>query len=87
MCDFFAYTGIAVAVSHNEVEGGTGLASVLIHGAAAILKNLLAQVCTLLRLLLEQQVAKLHKTHILTRHVDVHKSLWFVSAVATPVNK
>ena len=59
-----AYTGIAVAVSHDEVEGGTGLAPVLIDGAAAVLEHLLAQVCTLLRLLLKQQVPKLHtNTH------------------------
>lgn len=57
-----AYTGIAVAVSHGEVEGGTGLTPVLINGAAAVLKHLLAQVCTLLCLLLKQQVPKLH-TH------------------------
>lgn len=54
------YTGIAVAVSHDEVKGGTGLAPVLIDRAAAVLKHLLAQVRTLLCLFLKQQVPKLH---------------------------
>lgn len=59
-----AYTGIAVAVSHDEVEGGTGMGPVLIHRAAAVLKYLLAKVCTLFCLLLKQQVPKLHtNTH------------------------
>lgn len=60
------YTGIAVAVSHDKVECGTGLAPVLIDRAAAVLKNLLAQVCTLLCLLLKQQLPKLH-THTHTQ--------------------
>lgn len=55
-----AYTGVAVAVSHDEVECSTGLTPVLINGAAAILKHLLAKVRTLLCLLLKQQVPKLH---------------------------
>lgn len=58
------YTGVAVAVSHDEVERSTGLTPVLINGAAAVLKHLLAKVRTLLCLLLKQQVPKLHtQTH------------------------
>lgn len=69
-----AYTGIAVAVSHDEVEGGTGLTPVLIDRAAAVLKHLLAQVRTLLRLLLKQQVPKLHtNTH---RPTKTHKVVY-----------
>lgn len=59
-----AYAGVAVAVSHGEVEGGTGLTPVPIHGAAAVLEHLLAQVCTLLRLLLKQQVPKLRTGNV-----------------------
>lgn len=59
-----AYAGVTVAVSHDEVEGGTRLTPVAVHGAAAVLKHLLAQVCTLLRLLLKQQVPKLHTGNV-----------------------
>lgn len=59
-----AYAGVAVAVSHDEVEGGTGLTPVPVHGAAAVLEHLLAQVCTLLRLLLKQQVPKLRTGNV-----------------------
>lgn len=70
-----AYTGVAVAVSHDEVEGGTGLTPVLIDRTAAVLKHLLAQVCTLLCLLLKQQVPKLQSNRQITRTViyaDTH---------------
>lgn len=64
------YTGVAVAVSHDEVERSTGLTPVLINGAAAVLKHLLAKVRTLLCLLLKQQVPKLHAQ---TMQGDTHK--------------
>lgn len=67
-----SYTGIVVAVSHDEVEGGTGLTPVLIDGAAAVLKDLLAQVSTLLCLLLEQKIPKLYTEKRMTpgKHVN-----------------
>lgn len=61
---WFAYAGVAEAVSHDEVEGGAGLAPVLVDGAAAVLEHLLAQVGALLRLLLEQQVSELDADNI-----------------------
>lgn len=77
---WFAYAGVAEAVSHDEVEGGAGLAPVLVDGAAAVLEHLLAQVGALLRLLLEQQVSKLHArqiipapTHTNTNHKFRHR--------------
>lgn len=72
------YAGVTVAVSHDEIERGTGLAPVLINGAAAVLKHLLAKVCTLLRLLLEQQVSKLHANKpsgVLYKAVCLHTSI------------
>lgn len=54
-----SYTGRTEAVSHDEVECSTGLAPVAVHTAAAVLKHFLAQICTLLSLLLEQHVPKL----------------------------
>lgn len=54
-----SYTGRAKAVSHDEVECSTGLVPVAVHTAAAVLKHFLAQICTLLCLLLEQHVPKL----------------------------
>lgn len=85
-CDVCAYTGITVAVSHDEIEGGTGLASVLIHRAAAVLKHLLAQVCTLLRLLFKQQISKLH-AHTAT-HTDIYiNNSGLYQQLATHTNK
>lgn len=66
------YAGIAVAVSHDEIESGTGLASVLINRAAAVLEDLLAQVCTLLCLLLKQQVSELHTHAYITAFISMH---------------
>lgn len=67
-----SYTGIVVAVSHDEVEGGTGLTPVLIDWAAAVLKDLLAQVRTLLCLLLEQKVPKLYTEKQMTPDTHVN---------------
>lgn len=61
VCYMVTYTSRAVAVSHDQVECSTSLTPVAVHTAAAVMKNLLTQVCTLLSLLLKQQVAKLKK--------------------------
>lgn len=62
MIGFLAsYTSGAVAVSHDQVQCSTSLTPVAVHTAAAVMKNLLTQVSTLLGLLLKQQVAKLKK--------------------------
>lgn len=67
-----SYTGIIVAVSHDDIEGGTGLTPVLIDGAAAVLQDLLAQVRTLLCLLLEQKVPKLYTEKQMTPDTHVN---------------
>lgn len=63
-----SYTGGSKAEPHEEIEGGTGLAPGDIHAAAAVVKHSLTQVCTLLHLLLKQQVAKLGETQGTIRH-------------------
>lgn len=54
-----SYTGGTKAVSHDEVERSAGLTPVAVHTAAAVVEHFLAQICTLLGLLLEQHVPKL----------------------------
>ena len=71
------HAGRAVAVSHDEVEGGAGLAPVAVYWAAAVLQHLLTQVGTLLRLLLEQQLSELHSKHPpcvgTQKHTHIHR--------------
>lgn len=57
-----SYTGGSKTEPHEEVEGGAGLAPGDVHAAAAMVQHTLTQVCTLLHLLLEQQVAELGET-------------------------
>ncbi len=58
-----SYTSGAVAVSHDQVQCSTSLTPVAVHTAAAVMKNLLTQVSTLLGFLLKQQVTKLKKNY------------------------
>lgn len=60
-----SYTSGAVAVSHDQVQCSTSLTPVAVHTAAAVMKNLLTQVSTLLGLFFKQQVAKLKKIYII----------------------
>lgn len=57
-----AYTGGSKTETHEEVEGGAGLAPCDVHAAAAVVQHPLAQVSTLFHLLLKQQVSKLQET-------------------------
>lgn len=72
-----SYTGGSKTESHEEVEGGTGLAPGDVHAATAVVQHALTQVCTLLHLLLKQQVAELGETQGTIRHcVALSYAFW-----------
>lgn len=64
-----SYAGGSEAVSHDEVEGGAGLASSAVKAAATVLEHLLAQISTLLSFFFKQQVPKLEHTRQATSHM------------------
>lgn len=69
-----SYTYAAEAVSHKEVKSSTGLNPSGIHAAAAVLKESLTQVSTLLHFLFKEQLSKLKEAEEKTVRWCHHKS-------------